>query len=95
MESDVLEPIITIKQLLNNSIVDNINFNYVKEMIEKNVKDCNLLYTQVCYLIKLFLLYDYENNKGLYDDYIFNEIFIRKCFKLIKTGKIDKTKIEY
>ena len=93
MESDVLDTI-TIKQLLNNSIINNENFDYIKQMINKNVEDCNLLYTQVCYLIKLFLLYDYENNKNLHNDYIFNEIFVRKCFKLIKTGKIEHDKVE-
>jgi len=83
MESDVND-IKTIKQLLNNSIQET-HFNYIKDIIDKNVKDCNLLYTQVCYLIKLFLLYDYENNNK-YNDYKFDELFIRNCFKLIKTG---------
>ena len=87
MESDVSD-IISIKQLLNNSL-SYTHYDYIKQIIDKNVEDCNLLYTQVCYLIKLFLLYDYENNNGLFDDYVFNELFIRKCFKLIKTGDID------
>jgi hypothetical protein len=88
MASDVND-IITVKQLLNNSIVD-IHNNYIKNILGKTIKDCNLLYTQVCYLIKLFLLYDYETNKGIYNDYVFNELFIRNCFKLVKTGKINK-----
>ena len=87
MESDVSDTI-TIKQLLNNSIKAD-NFDYIKQIINKNVSECNLLYTQVCYLIKLFLLYDYESNNKTYNDYIFNELFIRKCFKLVKTGEID------
>lgn len=86
MASDV-DDIITIKQLLNNSLKDEHNV-YIKQVIDKNVKDCNLLYTQVCYLIKLFVLHDYENNEGKYNDYKFNEIMIRKCFKLIKTSEI-------
>jgi hypothetical protein len=89
MENDV-NNIISIKQLLDNSIND-IHFNYIKNLLNKTIEDCNLLYTQVCYLIKLFLLYDYENNKGIYNDYTFNELFIRNCFKLIKTGKINNT----
>ena len=87
MESDI-DNIITIKQLLNNSI-SNVHFDYIKQLLNKTIQDCNLLYTQVCYLIKLFLLFDYENNKELHNDYIFNELFIRNCFKLIKTGKIN------
>ena len=82
MENDI-EQIITIKQILNKSINEN-NFNYIHDIINKNVKDCNLLYTQVCYLIKLFLLYDYENNLlHPHNDYVFDESFISKCFKLI------------
>ena len=77
MESDVND-IINIKQLLNNSITD-IHYTYIKNLLDKTVNDCNLLYTQVCYLIKLFLLYDYETNKGMYNDYNFNELFVRNC----------------
>ena len=89
MSSDV-DNIISIKQLLNNSIIDNDNFDYIKSILIKNVEDCNLLYTQVCYLIKLFLLNDFETNKNKpYNDYNFNELFIRKCFKLIKTGELN------
>jgi len=80
--------IITVKQLLNNSINKDY-FDYIKELIDKTVKDCNLLYTKVCYLIKLFLLYDSKQNNYKYNDYKFDEIFIRKCFKLVKTGKIN------
>ena len=68
MESDVSN-ILTIKQLLNKSI-NNDYFDYIKQLLNKTIEDCNLLYTQVCYLIKLFLLYDYEKNKGLYNHYI-------------------------
>ena len=78
----------TIKQLLNNSIKES-HFDYIKQIIDKNVKDCNLLYTQVCYLIKLFLLHDFEINNQKYNDYKFDELFIRNCFKLIKTGQIN------
>ena len=90
MASDV-DNIITVKQLLNNSIIDDDNFDYIKGVLIKNVEDCNLLYTQVCYLIKLFLLNDYETNKNESSlwNYNFNELFIRKCFKLIKTGELD------
>ena len=90
MASDV-DNIITVKQLLNNSIISNDNFDYIKGVLIKNVEDCNLLYTQVCYLIKLFLLNDYEINKNESTlwNYNFNELFIRKCFKLIKTGELD------
>ena len=90
MASDV-NNIITVKQLLNNSIIDNDNFDYIKSVLIKNVEDCNLLYTQICYLIKLFLLNDYETNKNEPSlwDYNFNELFVRKCFKLIKTGELD------
>ena len=87
MASNV-DKIISIKQLLVNSI-KNDNFDYIYKLINKNVNDCNLLYTQVCYLIKLFLLYDFEINKNKYNDYKFDELFIRKCFKLIKTENID------
>lgn len=87
MASDV-DNIITIKQLLNNSINEK-NFKYIKNILIKNVEDCNLLYTQVCYLIKLFLLKDYEVNiNNPFNDYKFDELFIRKCFKLVKTGKL-------
>ena len=65
----------------------NENYNYIEQVINKNVKDCNLLYTQVCYLIKLFILYDYDKNNGKYNDYKFNELVIRKCFKLIKNNE--------
>ena len=87
MECDV-DNVISIKQHLDNSISD-IKFDYIKQIINKNVDDCNLLYTQVCYLIKLFLLNDYENNNNKYNDYKFDELFIRKCFKLIKTNTLD------
>ena len=87
MASDVND-IITIKQLLNNSIID-IHCDYIKQIISKNVEDCNLLYTQVCYLIKLFLLHDYETSNEKYNDYNFNEMFIRDCFRLIKTSNIE------
>ena len=86
MESDV-DNIIAIKQLLSKSI--NLKYyDYIKTLIDKNVKDCNLLYTQVCYLIKLFLLNDYETYNN-YNDYKFDEKFIRYCFRLIKTNGID------
>ena len=88
MHYDTAKDIISVKQLLNNSI-NEIHFNYIHNLLNKTVEDCNLLFTQVCYLIKLFLLHDYENNKGEYNDYIFNELFIRNCFKLIKTSKIN------
>jgi hypothetical protein len=76
---------------LENSIKNNSNdnFNYIYNLINKVVDDCNLLYTQVCYLIKLFLLYDYETNKNKFNDYKFDELFIRKCFKLIKNNNLD------
>ena len=86
MEKDVND-IIAIKQILSESINKN-NYDYIKNLIDKNVKDCNLLYTQVCYLIKLFLLNDYENN-NLNNDYEFNEHFIRFCFKLIKSNGLN------
>ena len=86
MAFDVDNNIITIKQLLSNSL-QNENYDYIKQVIDKNVKDCNLLYTQVCYLIKLFILYDYEKNNGKYNDYKFNEFVIRKCFRLIKNNE--------
>ena len=83
MENDI-ENIISVKQLLSNSI--NLKYyDYIMSLINKNVKDCNLLYTQVCYLIKLFLLYDYEND-NTHNDYKFDENFIRFCFRLIKTN---------
>jgi hypothetical protein len=88
MHYDTIKDIISVKQLLNNSI-NEIHFDYIRNLLNKTVEDCNLLFTQVCYLIKLFLSYDYENNKGVYNDYIFNELFIRNCFKLIKTSKIN------
>ena len=86
MENDIENDendIVVIKQKIKESI--NIDFyEYLEKKIIKNVKDCNLLYTQVCYLIKLFILYEYEKNINI--DYDFNEIFIRFCFKLIKNG---------
>ena len=86
MASDV-NNITTIKQLLNNSINEK-HYDYISKVLEKNVNDCNLLYTQVCYLIKLFLLNDYENKLIKYNDYKFDEHFIRKCFILIKTQQL-------
>ena len=77
--------IISIKQLVNESL--NIeHFTYIKNKIDKNIKDCNFLYTQVCYLIKLFLLYDVENNQNNKYEYKFNELFIRFCFRLIQNN---------
>jgi hypothetical protein len=84
MNYDV-ENIIVIKQLLSKSI-QNTHYDYINELINKNVSDCNLLYTQVCYLIKLFLLYDYEDNPNQKSNYIFDENFIRFCFRLIKNS---------
>ena len=91
MDQKTSDDIICIKQLLVSSIKNdsNDNFNYIFNLIHKNVNDCNLLYTQVCYLIKLFLLYDYETNKNKFNDYKFDELFIRKCFKLIKNDNLD------
>jgi len=78
--------IISIKQLVNDSLnID--HFIYIKNKIDKNVKDCNFLYTQVCYLIKLFLLYDFEINHNY--EYKFNELFIRFCFRLIQNNNKD------
>ena len=77
--------VISIKQLLNDSLKLN-NFTYFKNKISKNVKDCSLLYTQVCYLIKLFLLYDYELNPNSSYNYKFDELFIRFCFRLIQNN---------
>ena len=77
--------IIDIKQLLSVSINKNY-FEPIKNIIDKNVKQCSYLYTQVCYLIKLFLLCDFEKNKNN-NDYVFNELFIRFCFKLIRSTK--------
>ena len=75
--------IIAIKQKIKDCI--NIDFyDYIKNKIIKNVKDCNFLYTQVCYLIKLFLLYEYEQN--IIIDYDLNENFIRFCFQLLRNG---------
>jgi len=87
MENDVNNNIIAIKQLLSESI-EHTNYDYIKNLINKNVKDCNLLYTQVCYLIKLFLLNDYENN-NTNNDYEFDEQFIRYCFRLIKNNGLN------
>ena len=76
--------VISIKQKIRDSI--NIDFyDYIRKKINKNVEDCNLLYTQVCYLIKLFLLYEFENDINI--NYDLNEIFIRFCFKLIRNRK--------
>ena len=80
--------IISVKQFLNNYI-NEIHFDYIQNLLNKTVENCNILFTQVCYLIELFLLYDYENNKSEYNNNIFNELFIRNCFKLIKKNKIN------
>jgi len=80
--------IISIKQFVNDSL--NIeHFTYIKNKIDKNIKDCNFLYTQVCYLIKLFLLYDVEYNQNNKYEYKFNELFIRFCFRLIQNNNKD------
>jgi len=87
MESDFYSDIVSIKQRFFDSI-NHKHFKYIKDLIDKNVKDCNFLYTQVCYLIKLFLLNDYENDHS-YNDYKFDEHFIRFCFKLIRKNDLN------
>jgi len=77
--------VISIKQKLKDSL-NNQFLTYLTNKIKKNVKDCNLLYTQVCYLVKLFLIYDYEQNINNNNEYDFNELFIRFCFKVIKNN---------
>jgi len=62
---------------------------YIENILYKNIKDCNLLYTQVCYLIKLFVLYEFENNNNKIN-IEFNNNFIIFCFNLIKNGHPNK-----
>ena len=88
MENDIDNNIFVIKQLLKDSI-NTEYFTYIKNKNDKNVKDCNLLYTQVCYLIKLFLLSDFESNSKKNYKYKFDEIFIRFCFRLIQNNNKD------
>jgi len=83
------DDVISIKQKIKDSL-NNDFYHYLQPKIEKNVKDCNYLYTKVCYLIKLFLLYEFENNINYNSvNYDFNELFIRFCFKLIKKNPLD------
>jgi len=89
MNFDVDNDVIAIRQKIKDSLNNNF-YKYLNGKIKKNVKDCNYLYTQVCYLIKLFLLHEFEQNIN-YDliNYDFNELFIRFCFKLIKNNSSD------
>ena len=84
--SNLNNDVIAIKQKINKSI-DIKNYNYIKGLIDKTVKDSNYFYTQVCYLIKLFLLFESKEN-NFYNDYVFNEKFIIYCFRLIRTNGI-------
>jgi hypothetical protein len=91
--SNLNNDVIAIKQKINKSI-DIKNYNYIKGLIDKTVKDSNYFYTQVCYLIKLFLLFESKEN-NFYNDYVFNEKFIIYCFRLIRTnGIIDNENID-
>ena len=54
MENDVNNNIIAIKQLLSESI-EHTNYDYIKNLINKNIKDCNLLYTQIYYILKFVI----------------------------------------
>ena len=74
---DNTKNVIAIKQKLKDSLNNNF-FKYLNNKIKKNVDDCNYLYTQVCYLIKLFLLYEFEQNIDI--NYELDELFIRFCF---------------
>lgn len=47
--------VISIKQKIKDSL-NNDFYHYLHPKIEKNIKDCNYLYTKVCYLIKLFFI---------------------------------------
>ena len=86
MENDInIEPVITVKSLLVDSI-NKKHFDYIKKTIDNNVSVSNLLYTQVCFFIKLFLLNDFENYK-IHNDYQFDKLFIEYCFNLIKYGE--------
>jgi hypothetical protein len=86
---DNTDDVISIKQKIKDSL-NNDFYHYLQPKIEKNIKDCNYLYTKVCYLIKLFLLYEFENNINYNSvNYDFNELFIRFCFKLIKKNPLD------
>lgn len=74
-----MDEIFTVKQLLSESIVEN-DYDYINGKINKTVKNCNNMYTQVCMMIKLFILYcdKHYSDKNIY--YNFNELFIRNCF---------------
>jgi len=76
--------IISVKQLLSSSINQS-NYNYIHTMLVKNVKDMNYLYTQVAFLIKLFLLDCLENKNIVSENLIYNfdKDFVLNCFKLI------------
>ncbi len=91
MESDILNNVISIKQKLTDSLNSEYS-SYIKTIINKNIKDCNLLYTQVCYFIKLFILHEYEENNSIQCE--INEKFIKFCFNLIKNGTSIKTNDE-
>jgi hypothetical protein len=88
---DNTKNVIAIKQKLKDSLNNNF-FKYLNNKIKKNVDDCNYLYTQVCYLIKLFLLYEFEQNIDI--NYNLDELFIRFCFKLIKNNNPDYILLE-
>ena len=91
MESGVNidKDIISIKEKLNPCLKQE-HSEYIQNILYKNVKDCNLIYTQVCYLIKLFLLHEYENNNNKISIH-FNNSFIIFCFNLIKNGIPNKS----
>lgn len=88
MEKDVSNNVISIKQKLKDSLNPTYS-TYIESIINKNIKDCNLLYTQVCYFIKLFILYEFEENNSI--SYEINEKFIIFCFNLIKKVSSIKT----
>jgi len=76
----------SIKDKLSTSI-NKKYYEYISKTLNKKIKDINFLYTQVCYMIKLFFLDTIENNTTpkniIYD---FNESFIGYCFKIIRTN---------
>ena len=85
--------VISVKRLLSVSIKNDENYEYINTILQKTVKDCDFLYFQICDFIKLFLLFDYENNTNNFKNYDFNRTIVKYCFNLIiNNGIVNKRK---
>ena len=89
----VIDNVVSIKRKLSCCIKNDKNGEYIKTKLCTTVEKCDFLYFQTCNFIKLFLLYDYENNKNIDQLYNFDKSAIKHCFNLIiNDGLIKKRK---